>query len=150
MRAQVRAGVRPGSTVLVMGSGITGLLHIRLALALGAGRVFATDVSEYRLDWARRSGAIAFDAAAAGDRLPDLVRDANDGHLADLVILGTGALPAIDQGLACLENGATFVFFAPPPPARPLPCPSRSSGAEKSPCAPPTAPRRTTWRWRWT
>ena len=37
VRAQSRAGVRPGSTVLVMGSGISGLLHIRLALALGAG-----------------------------------------------------------------------------------------------------------------
>ena len=53
VRAQTRAGVRPGSTVLVIGSGISGLLHIRLAAALGAGRVFATDVSEYRLDWAR-------------------------------------------------------------------------------------------------
>ena len=71
VRAQTRAGVRPGSTVLVIGSGISGLLHIRLAVALGAGRVFATDVNEYRLDWARRAGATAaFDAVAAGDRLP--------------------------------------------------------------------------------
>ena len=89
VRAQERAGVRPGSTVLVVGSGISGLLHIRLALALGAGRVVATDVSDYRLDFARRSGAIAFDAAEAGDGLPDMVRDVNDGRLADLVILCT-------------------------------------------------------------
>ena len=124
VRAQVRARVRPGSTVLVMGSGISGLLHIRLALALGAGRVFATDVSEYRLDWARRSGATtAFDALEAGDRLPELLREANDGNLADLVILGTGAPSAIDQGLACLENGATFVVFAVPAPGQDHPMP---------------------------
>ena len=123
VRAQVRANVRPGSSVLVVGSGISGLLHIRLALALGAGRVFATDVSEYRLDWARRSGAVAFDAIAAGDRLPELLRDANDGNLADLVILGTGAPSAIDQGLACLENGATFVVFAVPAPGQNHPMP---------------------------
>lgn len=124
VRAQVRAGVTPGSTVLVMGSGISGLLHIRLALALGAGRVFATDVSPYRLDWARRSGADeAFDAIAAGDRLPDLLREANGGQLADLVILGTGAPSAIDQGLACLENGATFVVFAVPAPGQDHPMP---------------------------
>jgi L-iditol 2-dehydrogenase len=117
VRAQVRAGVRPGSTVLVIGSGISGLLHIRLALALGAGRVLATDVSDYRLDWARRSGAVAaFDAAAAGDGLADLVRDANEGRLADLVLLCTGAPSAITQALSCLEPGGTFVFFAPPPP----------------------------------
>ena len=123
VRAQEHAGVRPGCTVLVVGSGISGLLHIRLALALGAGRVVATDVSEYRLDFARRSGAVAIDAVAAGDRLPDLLRDANDGRLADLVILCTSALPAIVQALACLESGATFVFFAPPPPDEPLAMP---------------------------
>jgi L-iditol 2-dehydrogenase len=124
VRAQVRAGVRPGSTVLVMGSGISGLLHIRLALALGAGRVFATDVSEYRLDWARRSGAAeVFHAIAAGDRLPELLREANDGNLADLVILGTGAASAIDQGLACLDNGATFIVFAVPAPGENHPMP---------------------------
>jgi len=123
-RAQTRAGVRPGSTVLVIGSGISGLLHIRLALALGAGRVFATDVSDYRLDWARRSGAAeAFDGIEAGDALPDKVRAANDGKLADLVILCTGAPSAIDQGLACLENGATFIVFAVPAPGENHPMP---------------------------
>ncbi len=121
VRAQVRAGVRPGSTVLVVGSGISGLLHIRLAVALGAGRVFATDVSPYRLDWARRSGATeAFDAAAAGASLPAALAAANDGRLADLVLLATGAPSAIAQGLDCLDSGATFVFFAPPPPGEPL------------------------------
>ena len=60
---------------------------------------------------------------AAGDRLPDLLREANDGRLADLVMLCTGAPSAIDQGLACLENGATFVFFAPPPPGETTPMP---------------------------
>jgi L-iditol 2-dehydrogenase len=124
VRAQTRAGVRPGSTVLVVGSGISGLLHIRLALALGAGRLIATDVSEYRLEWARRAGvAAAFDAAAAGEQLPELVREANDGRLADLVLLCTGVPSAIAQGLACLESGATFVFFAPPPPDLPLEMP---------------------------
>ncbi len=123
VRAQTRSGVRPGSSVLVIGSGISGLLHIRLAAALGAGRIFATDVSEYRLDWARKSGATAFDAIAAGERLPDLLREANDGRLADLVILCTGAASAIDQGLACLENGATFIVFAVPAPGENHPMP---------------------------
>ena len=123
-RAQTRAGVRPGSSVLVVGSGISGLLHIRHAIALGAGRVFATDISEYRLEWARQSGAVrAFDAIAAGEDLPELLREANDGKLADLVILCTGAPSAIDQALACLENGATLVVFAVPAPGESHPMP---------------------------
>jgi L-iditol 2-dehydrogenase len=122
-RAQLRAGVRPGSTVLVVGSGISGLLHIRLAAALGAGKIFATDVSPYRLEWARTSGAVAFDAIEAGDSLPELLKAENGGRLADLVILCTGAPSAIDQGLACLENGATFVVFAVPAPGQSHPMP---------------------------
>lgn len=110
--------------MLVAGSGISGLLHIRLAIALGAGRVFATDVSPYRLDWALRSGATAaWNAAAAGDRLPELLREANDGALADLVILGTGAQSAIDQAISCLENGSTLVVFAVPAPGVDHPMP---------------------------
>jgi L-iditol 2-dehydrogenase len=122
VRAQARSGVRPGSTVLVVGSGISGLLHIRLALALGAGRVVATDVSEYRLEFARRSGAVAIDGTVAGDGLPELLREAAGG-LADLVILCTSALSAIRQGLASLGSGATFIFFAPPPSGEPLAMP---------------------------
>jgi len=124
VRAQTRAGIRPGSTVLVVGSGISGLLHIRLAAALGAGRVFATDVSPYRKEWALKSGAhAAFNAIEAGDRLPELLREANDGNLADTVILCTGAPSAIDQGIACLANGATFIVFAVPAPGEDHPMP---------------------------
>jgi L-iditol 2-dehydrogenase len=124
VRAQTRAGVRAGATVLVIGSGISGLLHIRLAAALGAGRIFATDVSEYRLEWALKSGATAaFDATTVGDALSDRIREANDGNLADLVILCTGAPSAINQGIACLENGATFVVFAVPAPGENHPMP---------------------------
>lgn len=124
VRAQARAGIRSGSTVMVVGAGISGLLHIRTALQMGAGRVIATDVSASRLEWARRCGAAAaFDAREAGERLPDLVRQANEGRLADLVLLCTGAASAIDQSLACLESGATYVFFAPPPPGAPYPMP---------------------------
>ena len=125
MRAQVRAGVRPGSTVLVIGSGISGLLHIRLALALGAGRVFATDVQRVPagLGAAQRAPSRRSTRSQAGDELPDLLREANDGDLADLVMLCTGAPSAIDQGLACLDNGATFVVFAVPAPGKTIPMP---------------------------
>ncbi|MCU0860409.1 MAG: alcohol dehydrogenase catalytic domain-containing protein, partial [Thermoplasmata archaeon] len=49
--------LEPGQSVLVLGSGIAGLLNIKLARALGAGRIIATDISDYRLDAAKRFGA---------------------------------------------------------------------------------------------
>ena len=58
VRAQRLARVGPGDSVLVMGSGISGLLHVALARALGAGTIMATDINPWRLEAARRFGAV--------------------------------------------------------------------------------------------
>src|SRR3972149_2821105 len=110
LRGQRLAGLRPGSTVLVIGSGISGILHINLAKALGAGRIVATDISKYRLDAARRFGADhVFDAK---NYTPDALREINDGRPADLVILCAGAPVAMNQGLQSVDRGGTVLFFA--------------------------------------
>ena len=104
------ARLQPGQTVLVLGSGITGLLHIQLARALGAGRIIATDVSDYRMEAARRFGADH--VFHAREDMPARVRQVNDGRLADLVIACAGALPALEQAVSCVERGGTVLFFA--------------------------------------
>ncbi|MBI2847284.1 MAG: alcohol dehydrogenase catalytic domain-containing protein [Chloroflexi bacterium] len=114
LRGQRRAGFQPGQSVLVIGSGISGLLHIHLARATGAGRIVATDVVEYRLKAALQFGADA--ALHAGDDVPTHLRQLNDGRLADMVILCTGARPAIAQALQSVERGGTVLFFAPTEP----------------------------------
>jgi len=119
LRGQMSAGIRPGQSVLVIGSGISGLLHVALARALGAGPVIATDISTYRLEEARRFGArLAFHAR---DYRPDQFREANSGRLADLVIVCTGAVSAIQQGLDSAERGATVLLFAPTDPGVTIP-----------------------------
>ena len=111
LRAQRKAGLSPGCSVLVIGSGIAGLLHVHLARALGAGRIIATDVIKHRLDTARKFGADA--AADAGEDIPACVRKLNEGRLADLVIVCTGAETAISQALNSIDRQGTVLFFAP-------------------------------------
>lgn len=111
LRAQRISGISPGQTVLVLGSGIAGLLHVGLARALGAGKVIATDVSDYRIKAAKDLGAN--EAVKAQDLTPALIRDLNHGRLADLVILCTGAETAQLQALSLIERGGTVSFFAP-------------------------------------
>ena len=111
LRAQRIAGISPGQTVLVLGSGIAGLLHIELARTLGAGKIIATDVSDYRIKAAKDLGAN--EAVKAGDLTPVRIRDINQGRLADLVILCTGAKTAQLQALSLVERGGTILFFAP-------------------------------------
>ena len=50
-------GFNSGDTVVVIGSGPLGLLHVAKADMMGAGQIIASDLSPYRLAWARRWGA---------------------------------------------------------------------------------------------
>ena len=111
LRGQRQAGLQPGQSVLVIGSGIAGLLHIQLAKALGAGRIIATDISEYRMNAALRFGADA--VINATDDVPSRVRELNDNRLVDVVILCAGATTAIEQGLKSVERCGSVLFFAP-------------------------------------
>ena len=111
VRAQRFARLTAGQTVLVIGSGISGLLHIQLARARGAGRVIATDISEFRLKAAAEFGADA--TIHSLEDVPARVRALNEGRLVDLVIVCTGAMPAIQQAVKSVDRGGTLLFFAP-------------------------------------
>jgi L-iditol 2-dehydrogenase len=121
IRGQRVAGFLPGQTLLVLGSGISGMLHIVLARALGAGRIIATDVSEYRLQKAQELGADA--AIDATEDVPARVRELNDGQPADLVIVCTGAFSAFTQSLDSVDRGGTVLCFATTEPGIDLPVP---------------------------
>jgi L-iditol 2-dehydrogenase len=112
VRAQRLMGIRPGESVLVMGCGIAGLLNIRLAAAYGAGRIFATDISGYRLGWAERSGATPINAK---EDVPSVLKELNGGP-ADKIMVCTGARQAALQSFRCIERGGTIMFFAVPRP----------------------------------
>ena len=113
-RGQRRANIQPGQTVIVLGSGLAGLLHINLARALGAGRIVATDMVPARLEAAKKLGAdFTF---LATDDVPARLREVNGGRLAELVIVCTGAPPALQQALGSVDRGGTVLFFAPTEP----------------------------------
>ncbi len=111
VRGQRLAGFEVASSVLVMGSGITGLLHIQLARARGAGRIIATDVNDYRLKAAKDFGADC--SIHAGKDLDSHIRELNEGRLADCIVVCTGAEAAIEEAFTLVEPGGTILFFAP-------------------------------------
>ena len=111
IRGQRVAGMKPGFCVLVVGSGIAGLLHIHLARIMDASIVVATDIADYRLRQAKRFGAD--EIFLAKDYTPEHLCRINNGNLADLVIICTGAKEAIKQALESVERAGTVLFFAP-------------------------------------
>ena len=106
-RGQKNARLKPGQCVLVLGSGISGLLHIGLARALGAGLVVAADTIPFRLEKAKQMGAHL--ALQADDRMEKAIRDVNEGRMADLVIICFDGF--IPLALKSVERGGTVLFF---------------------------------------
>jgi L-iditol 2-dehydrogenase len=121
IRGLKTARMKPGQTVLVIGSGISGLLQIKLAKAWNAAKILATDVEDYRLQAAKKFGADV--VIHAKENVPEEVKKHNEGRLADLVVLCTGALPAVQQALQSVEPGGTILFFAPTEPGVDVPFP---------------------------
>lgn len=121
IRGQRKANVKKGHTVLVLGSGISGILHIQLARILGAKRIIAADINEYRMNAAKKFGAD--EVIDAKEDVSDRVRGFNEGRLADCVIVCTGAIPAIKQALKSVDGGGIILFFAPTDPGINIPLP---------------------------
>ena len=120
-RGQRLARLRPGQTVMVIGSGISGLIHISLAKALGAGKIIATDITDFRLDAAKRFGADVVINAA--DDVQKRILEANGNRLANLVIVCAGALSASIEALKYVDRGGTVLYFAVPRPEESVPLP---------------------------
>ena len=79
----------------------------------------STDLSDFRLAAARRLGA---DETLRADQFtPDRLREVNDGRLADLVIVATGARPALLQALESVDRDGTVLFYAPTEPGVEIP-----------------------------
>jgi len=115
------ANLQPGQSALILGSGISGLLHLLLARTLGAGRIITTDINEYRLRMARQFGADA--TINAHEDVPGILRRLNDNRLADLVIVCTGAPSSFSQALQSVDRGGAILFFAPTEPGIDIPVP---------------------------
>jgi L-iditol 2-dehydrogenase len=105
------AGFKPGVSVLVLGSGVAGLLNIKLAKALGASKIFATDIDDYKLKIAKKMGADF--VINAKENIPELIKKNNKNELIDFVIPCVGVPSAIRQGIESVALGGTILFFAP-------------------------------------
>jgi len=121
LRGQRIAQLKSNQSVLILGAGISGLLHLLTAQAQAAGPIILTDISEYRLKIAKSLGAAA--VVNAKEDIITILRKVNGGRLADQVIICTGATSAFMQSLQCVERAGTILCFAPTEPGVILPVP---------------------------
>lgn len=87
-------------SALVIGSGLAGLLHIKLLRALGAAKIYAADTNTSRLEAATRAGAD--EGVMATGQLPK----------ADRVYVCTASTKASETALECVHRGGHLMYFA--------------------------------------
>jgi L-iditol 2-dehydrogenase len=110
-----RSGLRPGESILVIGLGIMGMMHVRIARHFGAGTIIGADLTDARARRALELGA-DFGLVVRDDDLAAKVSEATNGAMADVVIVGPGSGKVIRAGIAAAGKGATVVQFTATPP----------------------------------
>jgi 2-desacetyl-2-hydroxyethyl bacteriochlorophyllide A dehydrogenase len=109
VRAVKKSRLRLGESVLILGAGPIGNLHLQLARAVGAAPIIVSEPNPGRAAWAQRSGADV--VVSDPDRLQAAVLEATDGRGADLVIESVG-LPALyEQAFDLVRPGGRVLAF---------------------------------------
>ncbi len=119
VRAFHRARLQPGDRVAVMGLGVMGQMMVRLARHLGAGTLVGSDLVPFRLEKGLESG---LDRAVdiTRESFPAAVREATEGHGADLVLVCPTSPKSVLEGVECAGRGSKVLMFMGPEPGTPL------------------------------
>ncbi len=120
-RGQRLADINECNTILIIGSGMAGILHMQLAKIKGVKKIFAADINPDRLELAKNFGADQ--VINANNDLALQLKKLNDGKGVDRVLVCTGATKAALAALECVDRGGTILFFAVPDPTVKIPIP---------------------------
>ena len=105
-----------GHTVLVTGCGPTGLFAIAVARTAGASRIFATDVSDYRLTLASAMGAdhVLNVQTDSSERLGAHLQEMTKGEGVDVALEMSGNPSALHLAFQVVKNGGRVTLFGIP------------------------------------
>lgn len=110
LNAQERGQVGMGDSVLIIGSGPIGCIHVALARIHGADKILIADISADRLQFAE-----AFEPDALIDvgkvDIVDEVRRLTDGKGADVIVTATPAPVAVVQAVQMARKGGRILVF---------------------------------------
>ncbi len=110
-----RSGIKKGDTVLIIGLGVMGAIHVLLARHFGAGNIIGADMVDYRLDKAVELGADSI-ININHQSLKDAVLSQTNSKGAEIVIIGPNSAEAMETGIQCVAPGGTAVLFTPAKP----------------------------------
>jgi L-iditol 2-dehydrogenase len=111
IRGILKTPLIPGDAVAVVGCGPMGLTHIKLLKIMGAGKIIATDLSDYRLKAAKKFGATLTINPQNGDPVK-MAKNMTDGRGVDIAYTATTSAKANEQAVKMLRRGGTLSLYA--------------------------------------
>lgn len=109
----VSKGEVSGKSVLITGCGPVGLFSVAVAKALGATRIYASDISDYRLNLAQKAGCTQT-LKADQVNIPEFILKETQGRGVDVVLEMSGNPTALKNGFQALGRGGTMVLLGIP------------------------------------
>lgn len=106
-----RANIKLGDVVVLAGAGTLGLGMIGAIKKSGPAKLVVLDLSDDRLELAKRFGADIVINPAHQDA-EKIVKEMTEGYGCDIYIEATGAGKSVEQGLAMIRKLGTFVEFS--------------------------------------
>lgn len=108
VHAQQTVSVSSDTVAVVIGLGVSGLLHLQLLRARGAGTVIGVTRSPWKLELAQRLGA---HGTATPDESLGVVAEMSSGRGADLVIEAVGTEATVIQAIELCKPGADVIVY---------------------------------------
>lgn len=112
LRGINQVNLQPGDSVLVIGAGPIGIIHLQIALYRMAGRVIVSDLSDFRLRKAMSFGAHAV-INATSENVPSRIKELTCGGGVDVIIITAGCTKLLEDAIACVARGGTILIFSP-------------------------------------
>ena len=109
VRAARKAQVTFGQSVVVLGAGPIGNLHVQLLRTIGAAPIIVADISPQRLEMAVNAGADY--GVSDPSALRQTVLEATDGRGADIVIESVGNSALYAQATELMRKGGHLAAF---------------------------------------
>lgn len=114
VHAQSGLRTAPGDTAVVIGLGVSGLLHVQLLRDRGVRTIIGITRSAWKRDLALKSGA---SVTATPQEAEQAVADATDGRGADIAIECAGTQATLAQAMRLAGPGGTVLVFGTTAPA---------------------------------
>lgn len=102
-------GIPEGASVLVIGDGPMGLLHIQTARVFGASSVIMSGMTPHRLKAAEHYADHVINAAETD--VSKAVKELTDGMGPDVIIVAVAAVKAAEQAIEMVRSGGTVLLF---------------------------------------